>query len=154
MTPPTKVTPIPLPATKITAPQPTVMAYTTPTPVTKHAAPTPPNTKYTALTVGNILQARPLMTSSTNLLVSNKTMPRPVMMNIPNVQLEKMLAMSHPVMHLNTGEGSQIHSSTVTMSVPAQSILSTALINPKHNESPSQWQPLSSSTAYGNLAST
>ena len=174
----TKNTALPLPVTKNTTPPPPVTKTTaTPPPVTKSVAPplpehailspqhttlipptnkytmTPPATKYTTLTVGSVLQARPLMTSSTNLLVSNKAMPHPVVMNIPNAQLEKMLAMTHPIMQLTTGEGSQIHSSTVTMSLPPQSIIPTTLVNQKQNENPSQWHPLPSSSIPSNLGS-
>ena len=154
----TKTTAIPPLITKSVAPPLPEHVMSTPQhtklipPVTKYTT-TTPTTRYTTLTVGSVLQARPLMTSSTSLLVSNKAIPHPVVMNIPNAQLEKMLAMSHPIMHLTTREGSQTHSSTVTMSLPPQSLIPTTLVNQKHNENPSQWQPLPSSSVHTNLAS-
>jgi len=77
-------------------------------------------------------------------------MPHPVVMTIPGVQLESMLAMSRPVVHLTTGEGSQIHSSTLTMSLPPQSIIPTTFSNQKHNKAPLQ---LPSSDFSSNLTS-
>ena len=121
-------------------------------PVTKYAAAAAAATKYTTLTVGSVIQARPLMTSATSLLVSNKAMPHPVVMNIPTAELGKMLGMAHPMMQFTTSEGSQIHSSTVTMSLPPQSMLPTTLVNQKHSESLSQWRPSPSSSVHSNLA--
>ena len=157
----TSYTATPLPGSKYTTSAP-VTKYTTPTPpVINYTAFTPAVTKcttalvgnYTTLTVGTVLQARPSMTSSTSMLPTNKVLPRPIFMNLPNVQLEKILAVTHPLMQLTTGGGSPIYSSAVTMSLPPQSILRTTLINQKH-ESPSQWQPLSLSNVHTNLAST
>ena len=146
--PVTKITAAPLPEHAVSTPQHTTLVP----PITKNTTP-PPATKYTTPTVGSILQASPIMTSSTSLLVSNKAMPHPVVMNIPSAQLEKLLAMSHPIMQLTTGGGSQMHSSTVTMSLPPESIIPTTLVNQKHNESPSPWQPLPTSSTHSNLLS-
>ena len=153
----TKNTAHPAPVTKNTAPAAphlVINKYTMPTlPVTKHTATPLATTKYTTLTVGSVLQARPIVTSSANLLPSTKAMPRPVVMNIPNnAQLQKMLAMSHPIMQLATGEGSQMqHSSTVTMSLPMLPTLATTLVNQKHSESQSQWRPSPSSSVQNNV---
>ena len=157
--PVTKNTAHPALVTKNTAPAAphlVINKYTMPTlPVTKHTATPPATTKYTTLTVGSVLQARPIVTSSANLLPSTKAMPRPVVMNIPNnaqLQLQKMLAMSHPIMQLATGEGSQMqHSSTVTMSLPMLPTLATTLVNQKHSESQSQWRPSPSSSVQNNV---
>lgn len=154
----TKTTPAPPHVTKSVAPCLPKHAISTPQhttlipPITKNTTP-PPAAKYTTPTVGSVLQARPIMTSSASLLMSNKAMPHPVVMNIPSAQLEKMLATSHPIMQLTTGGGSQMLSSTVAMSLPLQSIISTTLVNQKHNESPSQWQPLPTSSTHSNLSS-
>jgi len=74
-------------------------------------------------------------------------------MNISNAQLEKMLAVSHPIMQLTTGGGSKMHSSTVTMSLPPQSIIPTTLVNQKLDGTPSQWQPLPSLNIHNNSPS-
>ena len=142
----------PLVSKSIALSPPVVTKNTTSTPpVTKYAAAVAA-TKYATLTVGSVIQARPLMTSATSLLVSSTTMPHPVVMNIPTAQLEKMLGMTHPMMQFTTSEGSQIHSSTVTMSLPPQSMLPTTLVNQKHSESSSQWRPSPSSSVHSNLA--
>lgn len=156
--PPPRVTtstaPMPLVTKNIVPPPPVAAKHTTAMPPVTKYTPATATTKYTTLTVGSVLQARPIMASSANLVVSNKAMQGQVVMNIANAQLGKMLAMSHPIMQLTTGEGSQIHSSTVTMTLPPQPILpslATTLVNQKHSESLSQWRPSPSSSVHGNL---